>query len=159
MKRKEFCFNADWFALIDDCPVEVQKEVYRAIPLYALKGVIVEMSDEAKRVFEKIKVRLTVRFDFAIDVRYVQIMTDWVQYKAGKRQSYKTQKTLETCYKQLFRYSNGDPELAQEIVNRSICGNLDGLYPIKNYNSANDGRGNNIRADVQQRVMQKLGWQ
>jgi hypothetical protein len=61
-------------------------------------------------------------------------MSVWLEYKKAKRQSYASEKSIETCYKNLLRISNGNPDTARQIVEQSIANNWAGLFPLKQFN-------------------------
>lgn len=64
------------------------------------------------------------RFDFR------DIMEKWLRYKKEKRQSYRSEESIEECYNNLYKLSNGNAEVASDIVNRSIANNWSGLFPL-----------------------------
>lgn len=66
-----------------------------------------------------------------VDYEYLESFELWLEYKKEKKQSYKSQKSLEICYRNLLKISNNDPETASQIISNSIANNYSGLFPIK----------------------------
>ena len=61
---------------------------------------------------------------------------EWLKYKRSKHQMYRTQDSLERCYKNLKKYSDGNTEKAMKIVNQSKANNWDGLFGLKGNGSS-----------------------
>ena len=53
--RTRFTFNAEWYEIIKDCPLNVKGEVFSAVMEYAMNGTVIEVSNEAKVIFLFIK--------------------------------------------------------------------------------------------------------
>jgi len=71
-------------------------------------------------------------FDFSfLEVEYKEAFETWIEYKKEKKQAYKTQKSLETCYYNLKMISDFDPTKAKQIVFNSIANNWAGLFKPK----------------------------
>ena len=82
----------------------------------------------------KSKVNINIlNFDF-IESEYSVCFLEWIDYKKEKKQSYKTQKSLESCYHNLKLLSDFDPEKAKQIVFNSISNNYSGLFKLKTDN-------------------------
>lgn len=62
---------------------------------------------------------------------YKTILEQWIKYKKSRNQMYKTQQTLEACYRNIIRLSGDNPLKAQLIIDQSIGNNYDGLFPLK----------------------------
>lgn len=60
------------------------------------------------------------------------IMYDWLIYKKEKKQSYKSKKSIEACFKMLYKLSDGDYSIALKIIEQSIANNWAGIFPLKN---------------------------
>lgn len=56
---------------------------------------------------------------------------EWIKYKRVKRQMYKRQQDIESCYRKLKKYSGGNTEKAMQIVTQSMSNNWDGLFELK----------------------------
>ena len=72
-------------------------------------------------------------FDYSfLDSRFKEVFFDWLEYKKSRNQKYKSQYSLETCYKNLLKLSDNSPDKAREVVNQSIANNWSGLFNLKN---------------------------
>lgn len=73
-----------------------------------------------------------VKFDFSfVEFDYSETFYNWIDYKKERKQSYKTQKSLEACYQNLKILSDFNPINAKQIVLNSISNNWSGLFKIK----------------------------
>ena len=68
--------------------------------------------------------------DFVAD-NFKSIFQTWLDYKRERRESYKSAKSLTTCYNKLLDLSCNDPETARLIVEQSMAYNWAGLFPLK----------------------------
>ncbi len=66
-----------------------------------------------------------------------EVFTEWLDYKRERHESYKSLRSLRVCYNRLLSLSGGDPEVARQVVERSIAANYKGLFPLKNSAYAN----------------------
>ena len=66
-----------------------------------------------------------------VEDAYKEIFSDWLQYKKEKRQTYKSEKSLKTCYDKLLKLSGNSPAVARQVVDQSIANNWSGLFEIK----------------------------
>lgn len=57
----------------------------------------------------------------------------WLEYKSGRKESYKTEKSIEACYKRLVKLSGNNPETASRIIEQSMANNWAGLFELKDY--------------------------
>lgn len=80
-------------------------------------------------------------FDFSgIEESFAPILRMWLDYKRGRGQTYKTQKSFELLAEQLAQLSRGDPKTAMLIVKQSMANNWAGLFELKtNSNGTNIG--------------------
>ena len=62
---------------------------------------------------------------------YLEIFTLWMNYKKARKESYKSQQSLEQCYKNMVRDCNGDPAVAMEMYTRAVGNNWSGMFPPK----------------------------
>ena len=92
-----------------------------------------------KNSSEKMERTKTNEIDFECSKEYVSILKKWFRYKREKGQSYKSKTSRETVYKQLRRFSNSTPSIAKQIVERSICNNWAGLFPLEKENKQVSG--------------------
>ena len=63
----------------------------------------------------------------------------WLAYKKEKGQSYKPT-GFKTFYKNLYKFSDGDHDIAMQIVELSMQNNYAGIFPLRNNNNNNYGR-------------------
>lgn len=91
-------------------------------------------------------------FDFSgIEESFAPILRMWLDYKRGRGQTYKTQKSFELLAEQLAQLSRGDPKTAMLIVKQSMANNWAGLFELKtNSNGSNNGK--NIGSKVHEVV-------
>lgn len=59
------------------------------------------------------------------------IFERWVKYKKDRKEKYKTQDSLNTAFKKLEKFSNGDPVLAGKIIDSAIGNNYAGFFELK----------------------------
>lgn len=59
------------------------------------------------------------------------LIGQWLAYKSSRRQSYKSQASVDILFKKLQNLSNGDLAKARMIVEQSIGNNWSGLFPLK----------------------------
>jgi hypothetical protein len=71
-------------------------------------------------------------FDFSfVEVDFEKVFFDWLEYKKQRKESYKSQKSLQACYNNLKELSGGDSETANTIVEKSMANNWAGLFELK----------------------------
>lgn len=71
------------------------------------------------------------KYSFVVAPEFEEAFSTWLEYKHQRRQSYKTPKSLEACYKKLLKLANNDPATAMAIVEQSLANNWAGLFPLK----------------------------
>ena len=59
------------------------------------------------------------------------VMSEWLEYKSEKRQSYKSQKSVDICFAKLLKLSNGEIAAGRDIVEQSVANNWDGLFELR----------------------------
>jgi hypothetical protein len=86
-----------------------------------------------------------VLFDFSfVDPSFAEPFFLWLEHKKGKKQSYRGQTTLKTCYDKLVEDSNNNPAIAKKIIKQAIGSNWAGFFPLKeNSNPSETKRGLN----------------
>jgi hypothetical protein len=67
-----------------------------------------------------------------VEKDFEKVFYDWLDYKYQRKEMYKTQKSLEACYKMLKKLSYGDTEIAEAIIEQSMASNWAGLFTLKN---------------------------
>jgi hypothetical protein len=78
-------------------------------------------------ITEKLK---NFSLDF-VEKDFEKVFFDWLEYKEKRRESYKTQKSLEACYKKLKKLSGGNIEIAEKIIEESFASNWAGFFELK----------------------------
>ena len=66
-----------------------------------------------------------------VDGKYMSTFTEWLEYKAERKEKYKTVSSLKACYNRLLKLSGDNPQIAAEIVQQSIANNYAGLFEYK----------------------------
>lgn len=66
-----------------------------------------------------------------VDGKYMSTFTEWLEYKAERKEKYKTESSLKACYNRLLKLSGDNPQIASEIVQQSIANNYAGLFEYK----------------------------
>ena len=69
------------------------------------------------------------------ETEFIQIIQEWLEYKKDKKQSYKSEHSLNLFIKKLVKLSDGYSNLAREIVENSIAYNYSGIFELKNKSS------------------------
>jgi hypothetical protein len=96
------------------------------------KGVSVDRNSQSKGKKRKVKKENRKEtFDFGFVENGFEVFHEWIEYKKSRRESYKTQNSLEICYKNLKKLSGGAPGVARLIVEQSIGNNWAGLFELK----------------------------
>ena len=70
------------------------------------------------------------------------VMLKWLEYRKQIKKPYKSQMTIETCYKHLEDLSRGSLDLAEKIVEQSIANQWQGLFELKQGTEPNGGAQN-----------------
>lgn len=68
---------------------------------------------------------------------FKDVFSSWLEYKREKKESYKSNKALEACYKKLLELSNNNPDIARLIVEQSMASNWSGIFELRNGNNGN----------------------
>jgi len=66
-----------------------------------------------------------------IKKEFLSIFNRWLEYKKDKRQSYKNEDSIKTAYNKLYKFADGNPKIATEIVEQSLANNWDGMFKLK----------------------------
>lgn len=62
---------------------------------------------------------------------FKKIVTDWLEYKAGRGEKYKSEKSIIALYNKLRKLSAGDSAKAREVIEQSMSNNWAGLFELK----------------------------
>jgi hypothetical protein len=74
----------------------------------------------------------TLFISYLPDSNWMDIVIEWLDYKKQKRQTYKSEKSIKAFCLELVRLSNGELDVAKNIINNSIARNYAGIFTIKN---------------------------
>lgn len=77
------------------------------------------------------------KIDFVAD-EFREIFNTWLEYKRQRKESYKSEKSLQSCYKQLLRLCDNNPNVATQIIEQSMANNWAGLFELKQRNNGNN---------------------
>lgn len=75
-------------------------------------------------------------FSFIPDPSMREVFRVWLEYKKARKESYRTQASVEACYTNLQKLSGGDAERARLIVSQSLANNWAGLFELKTNGTA-----------------------
>jgi hypothetical protein len=71
-------------------------------------------------------------FDFHfVDAKFIPVFMEWIAYKKSRNENYKTQQSLEACYRNLLRLSQSNSDKAKLILDQAMGNNWQGLAPLK----------------------------
>ena len=62
---------------------------------------------------------------------FLECFKMWLTYKSERKESYKSELSLKTCYSNLLKLSGENFEIAKQIITQSIANNWAGLFPLK----------------------------
>lgn len=80
-------------------------------------------------------------FDFSfVENGFRDVFFEWLDYKKSRNQAYKSQNSLEVCYRNLKKLAVGDPDYAKLVVEQSIANNWNGLFKLKQYKNESNSR-------------------
>lgn len=77
------------------------------------------------------------KIDFVAD-EFREIFNTWLEYKRQRKENYKSEKSLQSCYKQLLRLCDNNPNVATQIIEQSMANNWAGLFELKQRNNGNN---------------------
>jgi len=63
---------------------------------------------------------------------FSDLISEWLEYKKERKESYKSQRSVGTFVKSLKSLSGENPEIARKIIDQSIGNNWAGIFEIKN---------------------------
>lgn len=71
-------------------------------------------------------------FDFSfVEEIWIAPFYSWLNYKRERKEKYKSQDSLETCYNRLKKLSQNNIEAAEQIVEQSKANNYAGLFELR----------------------------
>ncbi|MDR1340684.1 MAG: hypothetical protein LBK58_11630 [Prevotellaceae bacterium] len=72
------------------------------------------------------------RFDFSfVREDFKTLFDDWLEYKKNRRETYNTQRGIQSCYSRLVNLSGGNAETAKLVIEQSIANNWAGLFELE----------------------------
>lgn len=88
---------------------------------------------------ETIKKTITIPSDlnFVPSDDWRALIREWLEYKAERKEGYKSEKTIKAFATQLWNLSQRNLTTAQAILRQSYACNYAGIFPIKNNSYAN----------------------
>ena len=66
-----------------------------------------------------------------IDEPWRNIMHQWLEYKAARKEGYKTEVGAKKCLTMLRNLSSGNAQIAQRIIDQSMANNWAGLFALR----------------------------
>ena len=66
-----------------------------------------------------------------IDEPWRNLMHQWLEYKAARKEGYKTEVGAKKCLTMLRNLSSGNAEVAQRIIDQSMANNWAGLFALR----------------------------
>lgn len=67
---------------------------------------------------------------FALNA-FQPILYEWICYRKEIKKSFKSIKSVQAAYKQLYELSDGNPQIANKIVEQSIASSWQGLFQLR----------------------------
>lgn len=138
------------YSLFSLCVKNNPQSVPQPVPQYVSQSVpqpvAINKLNYTKLNKEKSKKEKKSDFDFSlIPKEFIPIVKKWLKYKSEKKQTYKKTGFNGFC-KQLLKYSQGDLNTAERIIEQSIASNYAGIFELKNKNE--NTRRNNTQGKV-----------
>lgn len=67
-----------------------------------------------------------------IDSNFQPIIAEWLAYKKSRKETYKSDKSVQAFAEKLIEMSEGSPEVATQICKQSMANNWAGIFQLKN---------------------------
>lgn len=67
-----------------------------------------------------------------VNPQFAKAWEMWIQYKRETRKNFKTTKSAEIGYKRLYNLSQGNPYIAEQIIEQTIANGYQGIFPLNN---------------------------
>lgn len=105
-------------------------------------------------------VKQVSQFDTAKYGAFEPAIRRWLEYKAEIKDAYKSQQSVDTMARNLWKLAREKPTIAMQIVEQSIGNNWKGLFELKNGNehaggtskNTNSGFSDEYKADILRRM-------
>jgi hypothetical protein len=124
----------------DDYQAEKQKRP-QAKPQAKPQATTQSTSQQLKNNKEEKNIKISTNVDTKrsfVAPEFETVFSVWLEYKHQRRESYKSDLSLKTCYNKLYKLADGDPQKAMAIVEQSMANNWAGLFPLKNQINGNN---------------------
>jgi hypothetical protein len=79
----------------------------------------------------RIRMKRIGEWDFSFLEDDFKIFLDWLEYKKDRKESYKSQRSIQIAYKKMKELSGNNSEIAKKIVEQSMANNYAGLFEFK----------------------------
>ena len=76
----------------------------------------------------------------SLESPWKELIEQWMEYKAARKESYKTEMGARKCLTMLRNLSANNPQVAQQIIDQSMAYNYAGLFPLKSSYSSQQCR-------------------
>lgn len=134
----------------DEVSVEVGNEVSVEVAneLLPTKDKLKEKKTKTKQIYSPLTPlggncgeKEKKEFDFSfVEKEFKDTFFEWLSYKKAKKQGYKSQNSVELCYRNLKKLAGGAPGEAKLVVEQSIANNWNGLFEIKKFKHEDNSR-------------------
>jgi len=72
----------------------------------------------------------TFDLTFIADPRWLELVKTWLDYKQSRGENYKSELSIKKFHTMLRNLSRGDPDLAAQIIDKSIANNWAGIFEL-----------------------------
>jgi uncharacterized protein YdaU (DUF1376 family) len=111
----------------------------------------IKAKTKAKKKPLEIEIEKEIELEFELSFvlpDFKKSFLSFLVYRKMGNKPYKTQQSIEACYRELTRISNNDPVDAEKIVERTIANQWQGLFKLEAKENKNGNRTSNTIADV-----------
>ena len=78
---------------------------------------------------EETKIVILDKIQISEDLK--PILIEWLEYKKSRKETYKSEKSLQALANELTRLSNNDQTIAKAIIQKSMANNWAGIFALK----------------------------
>jgi hypothetical protein len=110
---------------------EIEKNVTRYEHICNTPKVNIGKVKEKNNIKDKSEIPILTpndKFLISLSDEWRPVVGKWLEYKKEKNQPYKGLTSLTTMFEKLKTYSNGDPVIGAEIIEKSIANNYSGFF-------------------------------
>lgn len=123
LRRKTECMN--FYDLCKHLSIKCRHK-------YNLCGIIDNTNTQSKVKKSKEDKSKVNDFDFSfINSDFYDLFLKWLDYKSSRKEKYKTQESVELCYKKLLKFSRTNIGIATEIIESAMANNYAGFFEPK----------------------------